>query len=78
MFYPDEFNFQIISVSGTKNKDFYSMDVNDGKLAIASGGLSGNGPLFYKNGIHFFEDEEWSNINVEQVPSWVNQNIWDF
>ena len=78
MFYPDEFNFQIIGVSGTKNKDFYSMDVNDGKLAIASGGLSANGPLFYKNGIHFFEDEEWSNINVEQVPSWVNQNIWDF
>ena len=78
MFYPDEFNFQIIGVSGTKNMDFYSMDVNDGKLAIASGGLSGNGPLFYKNGIHFFEDEEWSNINVEQVPSWVNQNIWDF
>ncbi len=78
MFYPDEFNFQIIGVSGTKNKDFYSMDVNDGKLAIASGGLSANGPLFYKNGIHFFEDEEWNNINVEQVPSWVNQNIWDF
>jgi hypothetical protein len=78
MFYPDEFNFQIISVSGTKNKDFYSMDVNDGKLAIASGGLSGNGPSFYKSGIHFFEDEEWSNINLEQVPSWQNQNIWDF
>ena len=78
MYFSDEVNVQIIPINGTKNQAFYSMDSEAGKVAIATGGLSGNGPSFYKNGIHFFEDEEWSNINIEQVPSWENQNIWDF
>ena len=78
VFFPNEFDYQKIGISGTKNQAFYSMDAENGKLAIASGGLSGNGPSFYKNGIHFFEEEDWSNINIDQVPSWQNQNIWDF
>jgi hypothetical protein len=78
MYFSDEVNVQIIPINGAKNQAFYSMDSEAGKVAIATGGLSGNGPSFYKNGIHFFEEEEWSNINIEQVPSWQNQNIWDF
>ena len=78
MYFSDEVNVQSIPINGTKNQAFYSMDSEAGKVAIATGGLSGNGPSFYKNGIHFFENEEWSNINIEQVPSWENQNIWDF
>jgi hypothetical protein len=78
MCFSDEVNVQIIPINGTKNQAFYSMDSEGEKVAIASGGLAGPVPSFSKNGIHFFEDEEWSNINTDAVPSWQNQNIWDF
>jgi hypothetical protein len=78
MYFSDEVTVQSIPINGTKNQAFYSMDSEGGKVAIATGGLSGNVPLFSHNGIHFFQEEEWSNINGEQVSSWQNQNIWDF
>ena len=65
-------------IVGPYNRDFYSMDWQNDKLAIASGRLSGKLPSFSKNGIHLFEEESWNFHNVTNVQAWENKNIWDF
>jgi hypothetical protein len=54
------------------------MDWQKGKLAIASGRLSGKQPTFSKNGIHFLEEENWQNKNEGNTSEWQNKNIWDY
>lgn len=65
-------------IVGPTNNDFYSMDWQNNKLAIASGRLNGKLPSFSTNGLHLFENEEWSFQNVNTVEAWENKNIWDF
>ena len=65
-------------IVGPTNNDFYSMDWQNNKLAIASGRLNGKLPSFSTNGLHLFENEEWSFHNVNTVEAWENKNIWDF
>ncbi|MDB3905107.1 hypothetical protein N9335_01370 [Crocinitomicaceae bacterium] len=65
-------------IVGPTNNDFYSMDWQNNKLAIASGRLNGKLPSFSTNGLHLFENEEWSFQNVNTVDAWENKNIWDF
>ncbi len=65
-------------IVGPYNNDFYSMDWQEDKLAIASGRLNGKLPSFSRNGIHLFENENWEYVNVTNVEEWENKNIWDF
>lgn len=76
--FPTEIEYRLYSLSGPKNKHFYSMDWQKGKLAVASGSLSGKQATFSKNGIHFFEEESWSIKNINNTSEWENKNIWDF
>ena len=64
-------------IVGPYNNDFYSMDWQEDKLAIASGRLNGKLPSFSRNGIHLFENENWEYVNVTNVEEWENKNIWD-
>ncbi len=67
-----------IPIVGPFNSDFYSMDWQDDKLAIASGRLNGKLPSFSRNGVHLFENESWDFHNITNVQAWEDKNIWDF
>jgi len=77
-FMPTELNVKKYNYPGSNNNFFYSIDSQKGKTAIASGVLNGKFPAFTKNGVHFFEDEEWSFTNYDNLSCWQEQNIWDF
>lgn len=76
--YPSEIAVKFYPVEGTKNDQFYAMDAQKGKLAIASGRLNDNLPGFTRNGVHFFEEGSWSLLNVKQVTAWPESDTWDF
>lgn len=76
--YQNEFSSTKISFSGPPKKSFYSMDWQDGKLAVASGGLSSAAATFNISGVYLFEDEKWSLFDRENMTLWNGQNIWDF
>ncbi len=73
----DYLSFDRFPIEGVQNTFQYSIDSQDGKIAIASGYLVGRFPAYSKNGIHFFEDEKWSFTDMYEQPCWEGQNIWD-
>lgn len=73
-----EVNVKNYKASGSSNNFFYSIDSQKGKIAFSSGFLNGKFPAFTKNGIHFFENGEWSFTNAFEQSCWEGQNIWDF
>lgn len=73
-----EVNVKNYTTSGSYNDFFYTIDSQNGKTAFSTGFLNGKFPAFTKNGIHFFENEEWSFTNVNEQSCWQGQNIWDF
>lgn len=43
----------------------YRLDIQYGKVMLASGGLTGNlHNNYFKGGVHVFENEKWNNINA--------------
>jgi hypothetical protein len=76
--FASELDYRLFSLSGPKNRSFYSMDWQKDKLIIASGSLSGKQPTFSKNGIHYFQDKSWKIKKIENTPEWENKYIWDF
>lgn len=74
----DNWNNQSLNISGPPSGDFFKMDWSDGRLAIASGGLSGVAQTFNRSGVFFFENEKWSYINTSNSDLWNNADIWDF
>lgn len=72
------FSYDVFNVNGSKNKYFYSMDSQKGKLAIASGYLVGKLPGFSRNGIHFFENENWGLTDVFEEECWQGLDVFDF
>lgn len=78
LFPANYFSYDVFNVNGSKNKYFYSMDSQKGKLAIASGYLVGKLPGFSRNGIHFFENENWGLTDVFEEECWQGLDIFDF
>lgn len=76
--YPTEISYKTYPIEGSKNNQFYSMDAQKGKLAIASGRLNDNLPGFTRNGVHFYQNAHWDLLNVSNVSKWPEANIWDF
>jgi len=76
--YSDPTNSVKISFEGPPNKQVYSMDWLNGKLAVASGGLSGISATFNIGGVYLFEDEKWVLHDKSNMTMWNGQNIWDF
>ena len=76
--YPSEISYKSYPIEGSKNNQFYSMDAQKGKLAIASGRLNDNLPGFTRNGVHFYQNAQWNLFNVSNVSQWPESNIWDF
>jgi len=76
-FYASEIALKNYPVAGTKNTAFYSMDWQNGKLAIASGRLLLRLPSFSQNGVHLFEDGNWDLKDNYSVSQWQGKDLWD-
>lgn len=77
--YTNNVTSEIISFTGPPKKDFFSLDWNKGKLAVATGRLIGpDGNTYTKSGIYTFEDEAWVFSDPNQLNMWKDQDIWDF
>jgi hypothetical protein len=70
--------FSPIKLEGPPKREFYSMDWQNGKLALAGGGLSEISPTFSGSGMYVFEDESWSLRDRDNMSLWNGQNVWDF
>jgi hypothetical protein len=76
--YPTEFSYKSYPMEGARNNFFYAMDAQKGKLAIASGRLSEGQPDFSRNGVHIYQDANWSLLNVDQIVQMPESETWDF
>lgn len=76
--YYDAYSSKTIPFDGPPKNMFYKMDWQDGKLAVAGGGLSGIGMTFSGSGVYTFEDEKWTLHDRDYMTMWNGKNIWDF
>jgi hypothetical protein len=73
-----EYSYEKIRYPGPPRNDFYSMDWNKGKLAIASGRLEFKSPGFLRHGYYLFENEDWSYNDNSTLEEWQGIDIHDF
>lgn len=66
-----------IQIIGPPANSFYSMDWENGKLAVAGGGLSGVFKTWNASGSYVFEDESWTALNNANVIGWISSPISD-
>lgn len=75
---PNSFNSEQIIFEGPRFNDAYRADWRNGKLAIAGGGLNGNGPSFSTRGGAYLENEEWTSVYQLNQPIIQGTDIWDY
>lgn len=73
-----EGNNRKIPVIGPPGNRFYQMDWLDGRLLIASGGLSSVANTFNNLGVYLFEDETWEKKDDLNVSAWQAGDIFDY
>jgi hypothetical protein len=73
-----EYSYEKVTYPGPPRNDFYSMDWNKGKLAIASGRLEFKSPGFLRHGYYLFQDENWSFNDNTTLSQWQGIDIHDF
>ena len=66
-----------IRLTGPPKSSMYSLDYQNGIMAIVSGGLSSSQPTFNRGGLYLFEDEEWSLRDQNNMTLW-NDSIHDY
>jgi hypothetical protein len=72
------YSYEKITYPGPPRNDFYSMDWNKGKLAVASGRLEFKSPGFLRHGYYLFENEDWSYNDNSTLEEWQGIDIHDF
>jgi len=73
-----EYSYEKVTYPGPPRNDFYAMDWNKGKLAIASGRLEFKSPGFLRHGYYLFQDENWSYNDNTTLTQWQGIDIHDF
>jgi hypothetical protein len=73
-----EYSYEKVTYPGPPRNDFYAMDWNKGKLAIASGRLEFKSPGFLRHGYYLFQDENWSYNDNTTLSQWQGIDIHDF
>jgi hypothetical protein len=66
------------SFEGPAKSSFFSMDWQDGRLAVVGGGISSISPTFSQSGLYLFEEEKWLLRDLNNTTAWAGQPIWDF
>ncbi|MDX2360711.1 MAG: hypothetical protein QNK23_07880 [Crocinitomicaceae bacterium] len=66
-----------ISITGPPKSNFYAMDWNSGRLAVAGGGLSGIFQTYNTSGAYVFEDEGWSLYDNSTLSKWNGAEVYD-
>ena len=74
----EDVSYLQITYPGPQKNDFYSMDWQKGKLAMATGRLEFKSPGYLKNGLYTFEDEEWDYSDPVNTAEWDSIDIHDF
>lgn len=72
------YSYEKVTYPGPPRNDFYAMDWNKGKLAIASGRLEFKSPGFLRHGYYLFHDENWSYNDNTTLSQWQGIDIHDF
>jgi ligand-binding sensor domain-containing protein len=73
------FTCKRFSIEGLANPYVYTMDWQEGVLAVGSGRLEAEiAPAFTRNGIHILEENEWRFHNTSSVSAWDFNTLWDF
>jgi len=72
------YSYLEIPILGPPKNQFYSMDGNNGAIAIASGALNGIAPLFNVSGAYVFAEENWTLKSPSNMPQWDTISIHDF
>ena len=72
------YSYEKVTYPGPPRNDFYTMDWNKGKLAIASGRLEFKSPGFLRHGYYLFQDENWSYNDNTTLSQWQGIDIHDF
>jgi streptogramin lyase len=63
--------------SNTPSSDgSYKLDIQYGKVIVASGGLTNLQNNYFRGGAHVFKDEKWENINSTTHTNYPSQ-MWD-
>jgi len=76
--YFNEYSSIRIGFQGPPKKEYYALDWQEGRLAVAGGGLSSISPTFSGSGMYIFEDEAWTLRDRDNMTMWNGQLIWDF
>jgi hypothetical protein len=61
---------QAVRFSGPPLNSFYNLDWENGKLAVAGGGLSGVSKTFNSSGVYTFYEESWERFSDQNVAKW--------
>lgn len=72
------YSYEKVTYPGPPRNDFYAMDWNKGRLAIASGRLEFKSPGFLRHGYYLFQDENWSYNDNTTLSQWQGIDIHDF
>ena len=77
--HPNAFTCKRYPIEGLANQYVYTMDCQEGVLAVGSGRLEAEiAPAFTRNGIHILAEQEWRFHNTSKVTSWDASKMWDF
>lgn len=70
-------SFEYLPFEGPGRDMYYSMDWNDGILAVVPGAVNGHSEFYHPPGVMFFEEEKWKTIGRGESPLWAAGNTWD-
>ncbi|MEN9967991.1 MAG: hypothetical protein RIR94_160 [Bacteroidota bacterium] len=77
--HPNAYTCKRYPIEGLANPYVYTMDWQEGVLAVGSGRLEAEiAPAFTRNGIHILEENQWRSHNTPEVTSWDYNKMWDF
>lgn len=75
---PNAFSSEQVIFEGPRYNDAFRVDWQNGKLAIAGGGINGTAPSFSNRGGSYLENEEWTSVYQGNQPIIQGESIWDY